>query len=66
MKKTAIVTGAVGNLGQAVVKNFIDSGIQVIGTILPHEQERYIFLKITLYLYNKNWMLPMNKRLVNL
>ena len=32
--KTAIVTGASGNLGQAVVKKFIGEGYFVVGTIL--------------------------------
>ncbi len=35
--KTAIVTGASGNLGQAVVKKFIDEGYNVIGTIIPND-----------------------------
>jgi NAD(P)-dependent dehydrogenase (short-subunit alcohol dehydrogenase family) len=35
--KTAIVTGASGNLGQAVVKKFIDEGYFVIGTILNND-----------------------------
>ncbi len=38
MRKTAIVTGANGNLGEAVVKKFIDSGYHVIGTV-RHKQE---------------------------
>ena len=33
--KTAVVTGASGNLGQAVVKKFIDEGYKVIGTVVP-------------------------------
>jgi NAD(P)-dependent dehydrogenase (short-subunit alcohol dehydrogenase family) len=33
--KTAIVTGASGNLGQAVVIKFIEEGYNVIGTIAP-------------------------------
>jgi len=33
--KTAIVTGASGNMGQAVVKKFIDEGYFVVGTIVP-------------------------------
>ena len=37
MKKTAIVTGAAGNLGQAVLKQLLNDGFQVIGTILPNE-----------------------------
>jgi NAD(P)-dependent dehydrogenase (short-subunit alcohol dehydrogenase family) len=35
--KTAIVTGASGNMGQAVVKKFIDEGYNVIGTIIPND-----------------------------
>jgi NAD(P)-dependent dehydrogenase (short-subunit alcohol dehydrogenase family) len=39
-KQTAIVTGAAGNLGQAVVKNFLDNGLTVVATVLPHEHDR--------------------------
>ena len=35
--KTAIVTGASGNLGQAVVKQFLGKGYYVIGTIIPND-----------------------------
>ena len=35
--KTAIVTGASGNMGQAVVKKFINEGFKVIGTIIPND-----------------------------
>jgi len=35
--KTAIVSGASGNMGQAVVKKFIDEGYKVIGTIIPDD-----------------------------
>lgn len=35
--KTAIVTGASGNMGQAVVNKFIDEGYKVIGTIVPND-----------------------------
>ncbi len=38
--KTAIITGAAGNLGKAVVKNFIEKNYQVIGTIL-NKNESY-------------------------
>lgn len=34
---TAIVTGASGNMGQAVVKKFIDEGYKVIGTVIPND-----------------------------
>lgn len=35
--KTAIVTGASGNMGQAVVKKFLAEGYRVIGTIVPND-----------------------------
>jgi NAD(P)-dependent dehydrogenase (short-subunit alcohol dehydrogenase family) len=35
--KIAIVTGASGNMGQAVVKKFIDEGYYVIGTVIPND-----------------------------
>ena len=35
--KVAIVTGTTGNLGQAVVKKFIDEGYKVIGTVIPND-----------------------------
>jgi NAD(P)-dependent dehydrogenase (short-subunit alcohol dehydrogenase family) len=35
--KIAIVTGASGNLGQAVVKKFIAGGYKVIGTVIPND-----------------------------
>jgi len=35
--KIAIVTGASGNMGQAVVKKFIEQGYKVIGTIVPND-----------------------------
>lgn len=38
MQKTAIVTGAYGNLGQAIVKKFIAEGFAVHGTIMPGEK----------------------------
>jgi NAD(P)-dependent dehydrogenase (short-subunit alcohol dehydrogenase family) len=35
--KTAIITGASGNMGKAVVKKFIDEGYRVIGTVLSND-----------------------------
>lgn len=35
--KTVIVTGASGNLGQAVIRKFIDEGYRVTGTIIPND-----------------------------
>jgi NAD(P)-dependent dehydrogenase (short-subunit alcohol dehydrogenase family) len=35
--KTAIVTGSSGNMGQAIVKKFIDEGYYVVGTIVPND-----------------------------
>lgn len=41
--KTAIVTGAFGNLGQAIVKKFIDEGYFVTGTVMPHDKSHIDF-----------------------
>ena len=35
--KTAIVTGASGNMGQAVVAKFINEGYKVVGTVIPND-----------------------------
>lgn len=35
--KTVIVTGASGNLGQAVVKKFLDEEYHVVGTTIPND-----------------------------
>ena len=35
--KTCIVTGASGNLGQAVVKKFLDEGFNVVGTVIEND-----------------------------
>ncbi len=35
--KTAIVTGASGNMGQAVVRKFLAEGLHVVGTIIPND-----------------------------
>ena len=41
--KTVIVTGATGNMGQAVVKKFIDEGYFVIGTVIPTDATQLDF-----------------------
>ena len=41
--KVAIVTGASGNLGQAVIKKFIDNGYKVVGTIIPNDPVKIDF-----------------------
>ena len=46
--KTAIVTGSSGNMGQAVVKKFIDEGYYVIGTVIPNDPYLWIFLQTNL------------------
>ena len=35
--KTAIVTGASGNMGQAVIRKFIKEGYHVVGTAVPND-----------------------------
>jgi len=35
--KTIIVTGASGNMGQDVVKKFIEEGFHVVGTVIPDD-----------------------------
>ncbi len=35
--KTVIVTGASGNMGQAVIKKFLAQGYSVVGTIIPND-----------------------------
>jgi len=37
MGKVVIVTGASGNMGQAVVKKFLSEGYQVVGTAIPKD-----------------------------
>src|ERR1700712_660144 len=41
--KTVIVTGASGNLGQAVIKKFIDEGYFAVGTVVPNHPESLNF-----------------------
>ena len=40
--KTAIVTGASGNMGQAVVKKFLSEGYNVVGTIIPNDPTPFV------------------------
>ncbi|KAA9039100.1 SDR family NAD(P)-dependent oxidoreductase [Ginsengibacter hankyongi] len=35
--KTIMITGATGNMGQAVVKKFVQEGYFVIGTVIPND-----------------------------
>lgn len=35
--KVAIVTGASGNMGQAVIRKFIGEGLRVVGTVIPND-----------------------------
>jgi NAD(P)-dependent dehydrogenase (short-subunit alcohol dehydrogenase family) len=54
--KTAIVTGASGNLGQAMVRKFLDAGYQVTGTILEHDAAGIVddnFEKVVVDLMNE-------------
>ncbi len=37
MSKVAIVTGASGNMGQAVVRKFLKAGYHVVGTVVPND-----------------------------
>ena len=43
MAKTAIVTGASGNMGQAVVKKFMEEGYKVIGTVISNDKVKLDF-----------------------
>lgn len=57
--KTVIVTGASGNMGQAVVKKFLSEGYRVIGTAVPNdtvplEIDDANFEKITVDLMNED------------
>jgi NAD(P)-dependent dehydrogenase (short-subunit alcohol dehydrogenase family) len=43
MMKTAIVTGSAGNMGEAVVKKFIEEGYFVAGTVSPNSSAQQNF-----------------------
>lgn len=40
MAKKAIVTGASGNMGQAVVNKFLSEGYSVVGTVVPNDKAK--------------------------
>lgn len=40
--KTVIVTGASGNMGQAVIKKFLTQGYNVVGTIIPNDPAPFL------------------------
>lgn len=42
MTKTIIVTGATGNLGQAIVKRFLNDGYRVVATVFPQSQRELL------------------------
>lgn len=59
VKGIAIVTGASGNMGQAVVKKFIDEGYKVIGTVIPNDPAQMdfpadVFEKVVVDLLNED------------
>lgn len=58
LEKNAIITGASGNLGQSVVKKFINEGYQVIGTVHTKESPDNIpenkYQKVQVDLLNEN------------
>lgn len=41
--KTALVTGASGNMGQAIVKKLVEDGFKVIGTVIPTDPTIFSF-----------------------
>ena len=52
--KTAIVTGASGNLGKAVIKKFIEGGFKVVGTVISTDPASPVaFEKIAVDLMNE-------------
>lgn len=57
MKKTAIITGATGNLGKAVVTKFIDEDYTVIGTVhnksAPDDSANHTFEEVAIDLLNE-------------
>ena len=42
MAATAIITGAAGNLGQAMVRTFLEEGYQVVGIVAPGDRTNHL------------------------
>jgi len=42
VNKTAIITGASGNIGQAVIQKFLAEGYNVVGTIVPNDPTPFV------------------------
>lgn len=49
--KTVIITGASGNMGQAVVQKFIDEGYKVIGTVVANDPVQINFPEVSFEKY---------------
>jgi NAD(P)-dependent dehydrogenase (short-subunit alcohol dehydrogenase family) len=48
INKTAIITGASGNMGQAVVKKFLAEGYHVVATIIPNDPVPFEIINVKL------------------
>jgi NAD(P)-dependent dehydrogenase (short-subunit alcohol dehydrogenase family) len=56
MRKSAIVTGASGNLGQAVINKMINDGYKVIGTVIPNDPVQLPFAANSFEAHTANLM----------
>ena len=70
MPKTAIITGAAGNMGQAVVRKFLQEGYHVIGTIVPNDPvsidiNSELFEQVVVDLMNEDAALDAVNRIIN-
>ncbi len=54
--KTVIITGASGNMGQAVVQKFIDEGYKVIGTVVANDPVQINFPEASFEKYEVDLM----------
>ena len=54
--KTVIITGASGNMGQAVVQKFIDEGYKVIATVVANDPVQINFPKVSFEKYEVDLM----------